>query len=202
MNKSELRQLIREAIKSTANEGLFGPSPRQSRRDFKSRFPKHRGSTSRDQDFGHPDNIVSVVDDMTLTMGEDAFIAAIFKALSLEDAKRVLRVITKDNPITNAPGPVDYDWLKENDPFYKSDSYLDDPKPSKKPINDPFSKSDSTKAHLGKKPGPSSQFIFEPNDEKKDIEIHTIVDEYQEKIFDYLWNYELYKNEYSKDFGY
>jgi len=182
MKKSELRSLIREAIKSTANEGLFGPSPRQSRRDFKSRFPKYRGSTSRDQDFGHPDNIVSVVDDMTLTMGEDAFIAAIFKALSLEDAKRVLRVITKDNPISNAPGPVDYDWLKENDPFYKSDSYLDDPKPSSKP----------------RKPGlVSSQFIFEPNDEKKDIEIHTIVDEYQEKIFDYLWNYELYKNEYS-----
>ena len=130
MNKSELRSLIREAIKSTANEGLFGPSARQSRRDHKADYPKHRGSTSRDQDFGHPDNIVSVVDDMTLTMGEDAFIAAIFKALPLETAKSVLRSITKDNPITNAPGPVDYDWLKENDPFYKSDSYLDDPKPS------------------------------------------------------------------------
>jgi len=76
--------------------------------------------------------------------------------------------------------------IKENDPFYKSDSYLDDPKPSAKP----------------QRLGPSSQFVFEPNDEKKDIEIHTIVDEYQEKIFDYLWNYELYKNEYSKDFGY
>ena len=50
--------------------------------------------------------------------------------------------------------------------------------------------------------GPSSQFTFEPNDPKKDLMIHTIVDEYQEKIFDYLWNYELYKNEYSKDFGY
>ena len=130
MKKSELRHLIREAIKSTANEGLFGPSARQSRRDHKADYPKHRGSTSRDQDFGHPDNIVSVVDDMTLTMGEDAFIAAIFKALPLETAKSVLRSITKDNPITNAPGPVDYDWLKENDPFYKSDSYLDDPKPS------------------------------------------------------------------------
>lgn len=72
--------------------------------------------------------------------------------------------------------------LKENDPFYKSDSYLDDPKPQRL--------------------GPSSQFTFEPNDPKKDLMIHTIVDEYQEKIFDYLWNYELYKNEYSKDFGY
>ena len=49
--------------------------------------------------------------------------------------------------------------------------------------------------------GPSSQFTFEPNDPKKDLMIHKIVDEYQDKIFDYLWNYELYKNEYSKDFG-
>jgi len=45
-------------------------------------------------------------------------------------------------------------------------------------------------------PGPSSQFIFEPNDEKKDLMIHKIVDVYQEKIFDYLWNYELYRNKY------
>tara|TARA_R110002020_G_scaffold131451_2_gene293871 strand:- start:142 stop:981 length:840 start_codon:yes stop_codon:yes gene_type:complete len=60
-----------------------------------------------------PDNITSVVDDMTITMGEDAFIAAIFKALSLEDAKKVLRVITKDNPIENVLGPVTYDWLNE-----------------------------------------------------------------------------------------
>jgi hypothetical protein len=60
-----------------------------------------------------PDNITSVVDDMTITMGEDAFIAAIFKALSLEDAKRVLRVITKDNPIEHPSGPVNYDWLNE-----------------------------------------------------------------------------------------
>ena len=69
--------------------------------------------------------------------------------------------------------------LKENDPFYKSDSYLDDPKPQRL--------------------GPSSQFTFEPNDPKKDLMIHTIVDEYQEKIFDYLWNYELYRNEYLKE---
>ena len=61
-----------------------------------------------------PDNITSVVDDMTITMGEDAFIAAIFKALSLEDAKKVLRVITKDNPIEHPSGPVDYDWLNED----------------------------------------------------------------------------------------
>ena len=60
-----------------------------------------------------PDNITSVIDDMTITMGEDAFIAAIFKALSLEDAKKVLRVITKDNPIENVLGPVTYDWLNE-----------------------------------------------------------------------------------------
>ncbi len=60
-----------------------------------------------------PDNIASVVDDMTITMGEDAFIAAIFKALSLEDAKKVLRVITKDNPIEHPSGPVNYDWLNE-----------------------------------------------------------------------------------------
>ena len=69
--------------------------------------------------------------------------------------------------------------LKENDPFYKSDSYLDDPKPQRL--------------------GPSSQFTFEPSDPKKDLMIHTIVDEYQEKIFDYLWNYELYRNEYLKE---
>ena len=69
--------------------------------------------------------------------------------------------------------------IKENDPFYKSDSYLDDPKPQRL--------------------GPSSQFTFEPSDPKKDLMIHTIVDEYQEKIFDYLWNYELYKNEYLKE---
>jgi len=67
--------------------------------------------------------------------------------------------------------------IKENDPFYKSDSYLDDPKPSEEPKL-------------------SSKFVFEPNDPKKDLMIHKIVDEYQEKIFDYLWNYELYKNEY------
>ena len=73
--------------------------------------------------------------------------------------------------------------IKENDPFYKSDSYLDDPKPSAKP----------------QRLGPSSQFTFEPNDSKKDLMIHKIVDEYQDKIFDYLWNYELYKNEYLKE---
>ena len=56
---------------------------------------------------------------------------------------------------------------------------------------------DSTESYLA-----PSQFIFEPNDSKKDLMIHKIVDEYQDKIFDYLWNYELYKNEYSKDFGY
>jgi hypothetical protein len=136
MKKSQLRQLIREAIKSTANEGLFGPSPRQSRRDHKADYPKHRGSTSRDQDFGHPDNIVSVVDDMTLTMGEDAFIAAIFKALPLEDAKSVLRSIVKDNPIIHPSGTVDYEWLKENEygrfqpDHYNSreDYYSDDPR--------------------------------------------------------------------------
>ena len=49
-----------------------------------------------------------------------------------------------------------------------------------------------------KRLGPSSQFTFEPSDPKKDLMIHTIVDEYQEKIFDYLWNYELYRNEYLK----
>ena len=161
-------------------EGFLGhPSERESKRDFKRQFPKSKGSSSQDQDFGHPDNIVSVVDDMTLTMGEDAFIAAVFKALPLEDVKRILRGITNDNPISNELGPVTYDWLNENDPFYKSDSYLDDPKPQRL--------------------GPSSQFTFEPSDPKKDLMIHTIVDEYQEKIFDYLWNYELYRNEYLKE---
>ena len=96
-------------------EGFLGhPSERESKRDFKKQFPKFKGSSSQGQDFGHPDNIVSVVDDMTLTMGEDAFIAAIFKALSLEDAKRILRVITNDSPIENELGPVDYEWLKED----------------------------------------------------------------------------------------
>ena len=117
-----------------------------------------------------PDNITSVVDDMTITMGEDAFIAAIFKALSLEDAKRILRVITNDNPIENVLGPVTYDWLNEND-----------------------------QSANPQRLGPSSQFTFEPSDPKKDLMIHKIVDEYQEKIFDYLWNYELYRNEYLKE---
>ena len=151
-------------------EGFLGhPSERESKRDFKKQFPKFKGSSSQGQDFGHPDNITSVVDDMTITMGEDAFIAAIFKALSLEDAKRILRVITNDNPIENALGPVTYDWLNEND-----------------------------QSANPQRLGPSSQFTFEPSDPKKDLMIHTIVDEYQEKIFDYLWNYELYRNEYLK----
>ena len=95
-------------------EGFLGhPSERESKRDFKKQFPKFKGSSSQGQDFGHPDNIVSVVDDMTLTMGEDAFIAAVFKALPLEDVKRILRGITNDNPIENELGPVDYEWLKE-----------------------------------------------------------------------------------------
>ena len=177
----EFKKTIAQSLdlNESVDEGFLGhPSERESKRDFKKQFPKFRGSSSQGQDFGHPDNIISVVDDMTLTMGEDAFIAAVFKALPLEDAKRILRDITKDNPISNELGPVTYDWLKENDPFFKSDS---------------------TKEFLGKKPGPSSQFVFEPNDEIKDIEIHTVVDEYQEKIFDYLWNYELYKNEYLKE---
>lgn len=101
---------------------LDHPSERESKRDFEKQFPKSKGSagepgvtaSSRSQDFGHPDDIISVVDDMTLTMGEDAFISAIFKALSLEDAKRILKGITKDNPIDNELGPVTYDWLNED----------------------------------------------------------------------------------------
>ena len=96
MNKSELRQLIREAIKENdpfykSDSYLDDPKP------------------------SVPDNITSVIDDMTITMGEDAFIAAIFKALPLETAKSVLRSIVKDNPIEHPSGPVDYDWLNEND---------------------------------------------------------------------------------------
>ena len=82
MKKSQLRQLIREAIKSTANEGLFGPSARQSKRDFKRQFPKSKGSAgepgvtaaSRSQDFEHSDSIISLVDNLTLTMGEKRFV--------------------------------------------------------------------------------------------------------------------------------
>ena len=55
------------------------------------------------------------------------------------------------------------------------------------------------KENVPERLGPSSQFTFEPSDPKKDLMIHTIVDEYQEKIFDYLWNYELYRNEYLKE---
>ena len=114
MDNFDLKKYLKEGF-------LDHPSERESKRDFKNQFPKSKGfagepgvtSASRSQDFGHPDNIISVVDDMTLTMGEDAFIAAIFKALSLEDAKRVLRVITNDNPIENELGPVTYDWLNE-----------------------------------------------------------------------------------------
>ena len=109
-------------LKKYLAEGFLDhPSEREANRDFKKQFPKSKGSagepgvtaSSRSQDFGHPDDIISVVDDMTLTMGEDAFISAIFKALSLEDAKRILRGITNDNPIENELGPVDYDWLNE-----------------------------------------------------------------------------------------
>ena len=80
MKKSELRQLVREAIRENV-----------------------------------PDNITSVIDDMTITMGEEAFITAVFEALPLETAKSVLRSITKANPIQHPSGPVDYDWLNEND---------------------------------------------------------------------------------------
>lgn len=171
-------------LKEYIAEGFLGhPSERESKRDFKKQFPKSKGSAgepgvtaaSRSQDFGHSDSIISLVDNLTLTMGEDAFIAAVFKALPLEDAKRILRGITNDNPVHGMGGsPADIDdWLNEND-------------------------QSSNPQRLG----PSSQFTFEPSDPKKDLMIHKIVDEYQEKIFDYLWNYELYKNEYSKDFGY
>jgi len=78
MKKSQLRQLIREAIKENV-----------------------------------PDNITSVINDMTITMGEEAFITAVFEALPLETAKSVLRIITKANPIQHPSGPVDYDWLNE-----------------------------------------------------------------------------------------
>ena len=91
--------------------------------------------------------------------------------------------------------------------------YLDEGKLLKEDKEEPRDGVKSAAEKLGMKPshvkeeehaklGPSSQFTFEPNDPKKDLMIHTIVDEYQEKIFDYLWNYELYRNEYSKDFGY
>ena len=81
-----------------------------------------------------PDNITSVVDDMTITMGEDAFIAAVFKALPLEDAKRVLRIITNDNPIENVLGPVTYDWLNEDFASKAQQKFLyaNNPKAAKK----------------------------------------------------------------------
>ena len=131
MDNFDLKKYLKEGF-------LDHPSERESKRDFKNQFPKSKGfagepgvtSASRSQDFGHPDNIISVVDDMTLTMGEDAFIAAIFKALSLEDAKRVLRVITNDNPIENELGPVTYDWLKEDinyDVFDEEEEFEDQP---------------------------------------------------------------------------
>ena len=99
MNKSELRQLIREAIKENDpfyKSDSYLDDPKPSRENV-------------------PDNITSVIDDMTITMGEEAFITAVFEVLPLETAKSVLRVITKDNPIEHPSGPVDYDWLNEND---------------------------------------------------------------------------------------
>jgi hypothetical protein len=99
MKKSELRQLIREAIKENDpfyKSDSYLDDPKPSRENV-------------------PDNITSVIDDMTITMGEEAFITAVFEALPLETAKSVLRVITKDNPIEHPSGPVDYDWLNEND---------------------------------------------------------------------------------------
>jgi len=100
MKKSELRQLIREAIKENdpfykSDSYLDDPKP------------------------SVPDNITSVIDDMTITMGEEAFITAVFKALPLETAKSVLRIITKSNPIEHPSGPVDYDWLNENEGTYR-----------------------------------------------------------------------------------
>ena len=94
-------------------------------------------------------------------------------SISDEDVKMYIAQLKGVNEDINS------EMFEENDPFYKSDSYLDDPKPQRL--------------------GPSSQFTFEPSDPKKDLMIHKIVDEYQEKIFDYLWNYELYKNEYLKE---
>ena len=99
MNKSELRQLIREAIKENDpfyKSDSYLDDPKPSRENV-------------------PDNITSVIDDMTITMGEEAFITAVFEALPLETAKSVLRSITKANPIQHPSGPVDYDWLNEND---------------------------------------------------------------------------------------
>ena len=97
MKKSELRQLIREAIKENDpfyKSDSYLDDPKPSRENV-------------------PDNITSVIDDMTITMGEEAFITAVFEVLPLETAKSVLRIITKANPIQHPSGPVDYDWLNE-----------------------------------------------------------------------------------------
>lgn len=52
---------------------------------------------------------------------------------------------------------------------------------------------DSTESYLA-----PSRFTFEPNDKRKDLMIHKLVDEYQEEIFDYLWNYSGYKNSFNE----
>jgi hypothetical protein len=97
MKKLQLRQLIRELIKENDpfyKSDSYLDDPKPSRENV-------------------PDNITSVIDDMTITMGEEAFITAVFEALPLETAKSVLRIITKANPIQHPSGPVDYDWLNE-----------------------------------------------------------------------------------------
>lgn len=97
MKKSQLRQLIREVIKENDpfyKSDSYLDDPKPLRKNV-------------------PDNITSVIDDMTITMGEEAFITAVFEALPLETAKSVLRIITKANPIQHPSGPVDYDWLNE-----------------------------------------------------------------------------------------
>jgi hypothetical protein len=46
--------------------------------------------------------------------------------------------------------------------------------------------------------GSASRFKF-ASDRNEDLVIHKMVDEYEEKIFDYLWNYAGYKNEYKDE---
>ena len=46
--------------------------------------------------------------------------------------------------------------------------------------------------------GSASRFKF-ASDRNEDLVIHKMVDEYEEKIFDYLWNYAGYKNEYKEE---
>ena len=130
----------------------------------------------------------------TLDMGSEEEMIALAKQYAADSPKEKFIVTHTDDP-----------WNE----VWSTDAESMDKKERRAGVNEEFTP-DLEKDDLQRKAiqqmmakekrlGPSSQFTFEPSDPKKDLMIHTIVDEYQDKIFDYLWNYELYRNEYLKE---